>query len=42
VKGEEEQVRELTVRALSQVAELRVPLDVDTAFGTTWFDAQKH
>jgi len=42
VPGEEEQVRELTVRALSQVAELRVPLDVDTAFGTTWFDAQKH
>ena len=42
VKGEEEPVRDLTVRALSQVAELRVPLDVDTAFGTTWFDAQKH
>jgi len=42
VAGEEEQVRELTVHALSEVASLRVPLDVDTAFGTTWYDAQKH
>jgi DNA polymerase-1 len=42
VAGEEEQVRALTVAALSGVAELRVPLDVDTAFGATWFDAQKH
>jgi DNA polymerase-1 len=40
--GEEEEVRELTVTALSGVADLRVPLDVDTAFGRTWFDAQKH
>jgi hypothetical protein len=24
------------------VVELAVPLDVDTAFGPTWFDAQKH
>lgn len=42
VAGEEEQVRALTVAALSDVAELRVPLEVDTAFGVTWFDAQKH
>jgi len=40
--GEEEAVRELTITALSGVADLRVPLDVDTAFGRTWFDAQKH
>jgi DNA polymerase I len=40
--GEAEQVRGLTVDALRDVAELRVPLEVDTAFGTTWYDAQKH
>lgn len=40
--GEEDEVRRLTVEALSGVADLRVPLEVDTAFGTTWFDAQKH
>ncbi len=40
--GEEDEVRRITVDALSGVADLRVPLEVDTAFGTTWFDAQKH
>ena len=40
--GEEDEVRRLTVDALSGVADLRVPLEVDTAFGATWFDAQKH
>jgi DNA polymerase I len=40
--GEEDEVRALTVDALSGVADLRVPLEVDTAFGRTWFDAQKH
>jgi len=40
--GEEDEVRALTVDALSGVADLRVPLEVDTAFGATWFDAQKH
>ena len=40
--GEEDAVLGLTVAALSDVAELRVPLVVDTAFGRTWFDAQKH
>jgi DNA polymerase-1 len=41
-EGEQDQVRDLTVEALSGVADLRVALDVDTAFGVTWFDAQKH
>jgi DNA polymerase I len=40
--GEQDEVRALTVAALEGVADLRVPLVVDTAFGTTWFDAQKH
>jgi len=40
--GEEDEVRALTVAALAGVADLRVPLEVDTAFGRTWFDAQKH
>jgi DNA polymerase-1 len=40
--GEEDEIRALTVAALAGVADLRVPLVVDTAFGTTWFDAQKH
>ena len=42
VAGEEDEVRSLTVEALAAVADLRVPLEVDTAYGTTWFDAQKH
>jgi DNA polymerase-1 len=40
--GEEDEVQALTITALSGVADLRVALDVDTAFGVTWFDAQKH
>lgn len=32
----------LVVDAMGAVAELAVPLDVDTATGVTWFDAQKH
>jgi DNA polymerase I len=42
VAGEEEAARDLTARTLSGVVELDVPLEVDTAFGATWFDAQKH
>lgn len=42
VTGEEDEVLGLTVEALANVADLRVPLEVDTAYGTTWFDAQKH
>ena len=34
--------RDLVVRELSSVVDLAVPLDVDTAYGLTWFDAQKH
>jgi len=42
VAGEQEAVEALTVAALGGVADLRVELEVDTAFGVTWFDAQKH
>jgi DNA polymerase-1 len=34
--------RELVVTTLAGVADLAVPLEVDTALGVTWFDAQKH
>jgi DNA polymerase I len=34
--------RDLVVRELASVVELAVPLEVDTAYGPTWFDAQKH
>jgi DNA polymerase I len=34
--------RELVTDELASVVELAVPLEVDTAFGPTWFDAQKH
>jgi DNA polymerase I len=34
--------RDLVVDTLSSVVTLAVPLEVDTAFGPTWFDAQKH
>ncbi len=37
-----EAVRELVVAELSSVVALDVPLEVDTAVGRTWFDAQKH
>lgn len=37
-----EQVESLVIETLSQVADLHVPLEVDTATGATWFDAQKH
>jgi DNA polymerase I len=40
--GEMEAAEELVVDTLSSVVELAVPLDVDTAFGPTWFDTQKH
>ena len=32
----------LVVEQMAGVADLRVPLDVDTASGPTWYDAQKH
>ena len=34
--------RELVVETLSGVVDLAVPLEVDTAYGPTWYDAQKH
>jgi DNA polymerase I len=34
--------QELVVRTLAGVVELAVPLEVDTAVGPTWYDAQKH
>jgi DNA polymerase I len=41
-EDELEAARELVVAELSKVVELTVPLEVDTAFGPTWYDAQKH
>lgn len=41
-EGEHDAARDLVVDTLSHVVELAVPLDVDHAFGTTWYDAQKH
>jgi len=37
-----DQARELVVQQMCAVADLRVPLEVDTAIGPTWYDAQKH
>jgi DNA polymerase I len=41
-EAELERARQLVVDTLGGVVELAVPLEVDTAFGATWFDAQKH
>ncbi len=41
-RDELEPARQLVVDTLGGVVELAVPLEVDTAFGATWFDAQKH
>jgi DNA polymerase I len=40
--GELDVARDLVVDTLSGVVDLQVPLEVDTAFGPTWFGAQKH
>jgi DNA polymerase-1 len=42
VEGEEEDLRALLVAEMAGVADLAVPLDVDTASGRSWFDAEKH
>jgi DNA polymerase I len=43
VPDDERDAAEVLVRdTLSSVCELAVPLEVDTAFGVTWYDAQKH
>ncbi len=41
-EGELDDVEALVVACMGGVAELAVPLVVDTATGPTWFDAQKH
>jgi DNA polymerase I len=40
--GERDEAEALVRETLSSVCELAVPLDVDTAFGVTWYDAEKH
>ncbi|HVL99438.1 MAG TPA: DNA polymerase I [Egibacteraceae bacterium] len=40
--GEEEELRELLVDAMGGVADLAVPLEVDTALGPSWAEAEKH
>ncbi|HUH07333.1 MAG TPA: DNA polymerase I, partial [Egibacteraceae bacterium] len=40
--GEEDALRELLVDRMSRVVELAVPLEVDTASGPSWFEAEKH
>jgi DNA polymerase I len=40
--GEVDRTRALVEEVLSSVTELAVPLEVDSAVGHTWFDAQKH
>jgi DNA polymerase I len=41
-EDEMEEARKLVVSEMCAVADLDVPLVVDTAEGATWFDAQKH
>jgi DNA polymerase I len=41
-EAELDTVRDLVVEQMSSVADLAVPLVVDTAVGPTWYDAQKH
>jgi DNA polymerase I len=41
-EDELDRARSLVVATLSGVVDLAVPLEVDTAIGATWFDAQKH
>lgn len=40
--GESEALRAVLVEEMSQVVELDVPLEVDTAAGASWYDAEKH
>ncbi|MDP8969918.1 MAG: DNA polymerase, partial [Actinomycetota bacterium] len=40
--GEEDELRELLVAEMSGVADLAVPIEVDTASGRSWADAEKH
>ncbi|MFW5933120.1 MAG: DNA polymerase I, partial [Actinomycetota bacterium] len=36
------QAEQLVIETLGRIVDLAVPLEVDTAFGRTWYDAQKH
>jgi DNA polymerase-1 len=40
--GEEEHLRELLISCMAGVVDLAVPLEVDTASGSSWADAEKH
>jgi DNA polymerase-1 len=40
--GEEDELRAVLVEAMAGVVDLTVPLEVDTARGTSWFAAEKH
>ena len=40
--GEEDALRELLVDAMASVIRLKVPLEVDTAAGPSWAEAEKH
>ncbi len=40
--GEQDQLRALLVEAMAGVADLTVPLEVDTASGPSWAEAEKH
>ena len=40
--GEEEQLRELLVTEMAGVVDLAVPMEVDTASGSSWATAEKH
>lgn len=40
--GEEDKLRALLVEAMASVADLAVPLEVDTASGPSWAEAEKH
>ena len=40
--GEEDRLRALLVEEMSSVADLALPLEVDTASGASWYDAEKH
>jgi DNA polymerase I len=40
--GEEDALRALLVDEMAGVVDLAVPFEVDTAAGSSWFDAEKH
>jgi DNA polymerase I len=40
--GEEEALRDLLVEQMGSVVSLTVPLEVDTASGRSWAEAEKH